>query len=64
MRKAFQRSWMFSAQMTDSLGQQSLFDFFIVSADLFRSGLDIRGKTGAELSTNHHPVVCNAVVFQ
>ena len=42
----------------DSVGQQSLIDFCIVSADLFSSVLDVRVKRGAELSTDHHLVVC------
>jgi len=40
----------------DSFGQQSLIDSHIVSADLFRSVLDVRVKRGAELSTDPHLV--------
>jgi len=36
-----------------SMGQRSLIDFCIVSADLFRSVLDVRVKRSAELSTDH-----------
>ena len=42
----------------DSLGQRSLIDFCIVSADLFSTESDVRVKRGAELSTDHHLVVC------
>ena len=42
----------------DSLGQHSLIDFCIVSADLFSTVSDVRVKRGAELSTDHHLVVC------
>ena len=42
----------------DSLGQRSLIDFCIVSADLFSTVSDVRVKRGAELSTDHHLVVC------
>ena len=42
-----------------SMGQKSLIDFCIVSADLFSSVLDVRVKRGAELSTDHHLVVCS-----
>ena len=42
----------------DSLGQRSLIDFYIVSADLFSTVSDVRVKRGAELSTDHHLVVC------
>ena len=41
-----------------SLGQGSLIDFCIVSADLFSTVSDVRVKGGAELSTDHHLVVC------
>ena len=40
----------------DSLGQRSLIDFCIVSADLFSTVSDVRVKRGAELSTDHHLV--------
>ena len=39
-----------------SLGQRSLTDFCIVSADLFSTVSDVRVKRGAELSTDHHLV--------
>ena len=42
-----------------SLGQKSLIDFCIVSEDLFSDVLDVRVKRGAELSTDHHLVVCS-----
>ena len=42
----------------DSLGQRSLFEFCIVSADLFSTVSDVRVKRGAELPTDHHLVVC------
>ena len=42
----------------DSLGQRSLIDFCIVSADLFSTVSDVRVERGAELSTDHHLVVC------
>ena len=42
----------------DSLGQRSLIDFCIVSADLFSTVSDVRVKRGAELSNDHHLVVC------
>ena len=42
----------------DFLGQRSLIDFCIVSADLFSTVSDVRVKRGAELSTDHHLVVC------
>ena len=42
----------------DSLGQRSLIDFCIVSADLFSTVSDVRVKRGAELSTDHYLVVC------
>ena len=42
----------------DSLGQRSLIYFCIVSADLFSTVSDVRVKRGAELSTDHHLVVC------
>jgi len=38
----------------------SLIDFCIVSADLFRSVLDVHVKRGAEPSTDHHLLVCNS----
>ena len=42
-----------------SIGQKSLIDFCIVSSDLFSDVLDVRVKRGAELSTDHHLVVCS-----
>ena len=42
-----------------SMDQKSLIDFFIVSSDLFSDVLDVRVKRGAELSTDHHLVVCS-----
>ena len=42
-----------------ALGQRSLIDLFIVSADLFSHVLDVRVKRGAELSTDRHLAVCN-----
>ena len=42
----------------DSLGQRSLIDFCIISADLFSTVSDIRVKRRAGLSTGHHLVVC------
>ena len=41
-----------------SLGQRSLIDFCIVSADLFSTVSDVRIKREVELSTNHHLVFC------
>ena len=41
------------------MGQKSLIDFCIVSTDLFSNVLDVRVKRGAELSTDHHLVVCS-----
>jgi len=43
----------------DYLVQQSLTDLCIVSADSFRSVLDIRVKRHVELLTDHHLLVCN-----
>jgi len=40
-----------------TLGQRSMIDFVIVSADLWLHDLDTRVKRGAELSTDHHLVV-------
>ena len=40
------------------MGQRSIIDFCIVSADLFSSVVDVRVKRGAELPTHHHHVVC------
>ena len=41
------------------MDQKSLIDFSIVSSDLFSDVLDVRVKRGAELSTDHHLVVCS-----
>ena len=41
------------------MDQKSLIDFCIVSSDLFSDVLDVRVKRGAELSTDHHLVVCS-----
>ena len=41
------------------MDQKSLIDFCIVSSDLFSDVLDVRAKRGAELSTDHHLVVCS-----
>ena len=40
------------------LGQRYIIDFCIVSADLFSSVVDVGVKSEAELSTDHHLVVC------
>ena len=42
-----------------SMDQKSLIDFCIVSSDLFSDVLDVRVKRGAELSIDHHLVVCS-----
>ena len=42
-----------------SMDQKSLIDFCIVLSDLFSDVLDVRVKRGAELSTDHHLVVCS-----
>ena len=42
-----------------SMDQKFLIDFCIVSSDLFSDVLDVRVKRGAELSTDHHLVVCS-----
>ena len=42
----------------DSVGQRSTIIFGIVSADLFSSVVDVCVKRGAEVSTDHHLVVC------
>ena len=41
------------------MDQKSLIHFCIVSSDLFSDVLDVRVKRGAELSTDHHLVVCS-----
>ena len=41
------------------MNQKSTIDFCIVSSDLFSDVLDVRVKRGAELSTDHHLVVCS-----
>ena len=40
------------------MGQRSIIDLCIVLADFFSSAVDVRVKSGAELSTDHHLVVC------
>ena len=47
-----------------SMDQKSLIDFCIVSSDLFSDVLDVRVKRGAELSTDHHLVVCSITTFE
>ena len=42
-----------------SIDQKSLIDFCRVSSDLFSEVLDVQVKRGAELSTDHHLVVCS-----
>ena len=42
----------------DTLGRSSMIDFVVVSSDLRPHVLDTRVKRGAELSTDHHLVVC------
>ena len=42
-----------------STDQKSLTDFCLISSDLFSDVLDVRVKRGAELSTDHHLVVCS-----
>ena len=42
-----------------SMDQKSLIDFCIVSSDLFSNVLDVRVQWGAELSTDHHLIVCS-----
>jgi len=42
----------------------SLIDFFVVSADLFLSVLDVCVNSSAELSTGHHLVVCSVLKSQ
>ena len=42
-----------------SMDQKSLIDFCIVSSDLLSDVLDVGLKRGAELSTDHHLVVCS-----
>ena len=42
----------------DSVGQRSLIDFCIVSADFFSTVSDVRVKRWAELSTDHYLAVC------
>jgi len=41
----------------NTLGQRSMIDFVVVSADLRPHVLDTRVRIGAELSTDHHLVV-------
>ena len=42
-----------------SMIQKSLIDFCVVSSDLFSDVLNVQVKRGAELSTDHHLVVCS-----
>ena len=42
-----------------SMDQKYLIKFCIVSSDLFSDVLDVRVKRGADLSTDHHLVVCS-----
>ena len=42
----------------DSVAQRSIIDFYIVSADMFSSVVDVCVKRAAKLSTDHHLVVC------
>jgi hypothetical protein len=42
----------------DTVGQKSMIDFFIASSGLRERILDVCVKRGAELSTDHHLVVC------
>ena len=41
------------------MAQKSFIDFCIVLSDLFSDVLDVRVKRGAELSTDHHLIVCS-----
>jgi len=43
----------------DYSGQRSLIDFCMISADLFRSVLDVHVKRGAKLSTDHNLLICS-----
>ena len=45
-------------RLADSVTQKSLIDLFVVSDDLRKSVLDVCVKRGAELSTDHHLVLC------
>ena len=52
---------LFSVQedsQDSEVGQRSIIEFCIDSADLFSSMVDICVKKGAELSADHHLVVC------
>jgi hypothetical protein len=42
----------------DTVGQKSIIDFFVASSGLRETILDVCVKRGAELSTDHHLVVC------
>ena len=42
----------------DSVGHSFIIDFFIVSADLFSSVVDVCVKRGTKLPTDHHLDVC------
>ena len=45
-------------RLGDSVTQKSLIDLFVGSDDLRKNVLDVCVKRGAELSTDHHLVVC------
>ena len=45
-------------RLGDSATQKSLIDLFVVSDDLRKSVMDVCVKRGAELSTDHHLVLC------
>ena len=42
----------------DTVGQKSMIDFFVASSGLRETILDVCLKRGAELSTDHHLVIC------
>ena len=42
-----------------AVNSTSMIDFCIVSSDLFSDVLDVQVKRGAELSADHHLVVCS-----
>ena len=50
---------MVSTLYGSKIFNRSLIDFCIVSSDLFSDVLDVRVKRVAELSTDHHLVVCS-----
>ena len=53
LRKVLKYTWYRS-----SMNQKYLIDLYIVSSDLFSDVLDVQVKRVAELSTDHHLVVC------